>query len=126
MLWKGELRQLLDESARRTAVSPFPLGASKWDKTGRRLFSFFSPRRRGNPQVSYEVIFQRIAAAATHAACGYRVNGAPICARPVSEFSTNRWLLSALPGMNFMGIGFTPFFPAKPKWTHFSITKPLA
>ena len=69
--WKWELQQLVDEMGLSITVCHLPPGTRTWNKIKQSLFAWISQNWRGQPLVSYAVIFKLIAATTTEA--GLRV-----------------------------------------------------
>ena len=59
-LWKLELPNLANETARTMGVCHFPPGTSKWNQVEHRLFSFISSNWRGQPLADYQTVVQLI------------------------------------------------------------------
>jgi hypothetical protein len=66
-LWKWELQRLADRTNLSITICHLTPGTSKWNKIERRLFSYISTSRRGQPLVSLAVIISLIASTWTAA-----------------------------------------------------------
>ncbi len=66
-LWKWALRKLSNRLGLSISVLRFPPGASKWNKVGRRLFSFASSNWSGEPLIDYEAVANLIRRTTTKA-----------------------------------------------------------
>jgi transposase len=74
-LWKTELAKLANEIGLHISVCHYPVGTSKWNKIGHRLFSHITMNWRGRPLTSIDVIINLIASTKTSAGlcveCGF-------------------------------------------------------